>query len=68
LFQSTRCRNRNGEGADVIARTLGNENDLLRFQLDDIIAREKNQVTLCVSSLSVVLQFSRAPSLEVFRQ
>ncbi|CAM6004348.1 unnamed protein product [Sphagnum balticum] len=43
LFQSTRCRNRNGEGADVIARTLGNENDLLRFQLDDIIAREKNQ-------------------------
>ncbi|CAK9232493.1 unnamed protein product [Sphagnum troendelagicum] len=38
-----RRSNKSGEGADVIARTLGNENDLLRFQLSDIIAREKNQ-------------------------
>ncbi|KAL3692742.1 hypothetical protein R1sor_006393 [Riccia sorocarpa] len=28
---------------NVLARSLRNENDLLRFQLNDIIAREKNQ-------------------------
>ncbi|XP_024388399.1 uncharacterized protein [Physcomitrium patens] len=31
------------DGARVISRTLRNENDLLRYQLNDIIAREKNQ-------------------------
>ena len=29
----------------MISRTLRNENDLLRYQLNDIIAREKNQVS-----------------------
>jgi hypothetical protein len=34
-----------GEQLDsVLARSLKNENDLLRFQLNDIIAREKHQV------------------------
>ncbi|CAM6091156.1 unnamed protein product [Calypogeia fissa] len=32
-----------GEVDSVLARSLKNENDLLRFQLNDIIAREKHQ-------------------------
>lgn len=33
-----------GDVENVLARSLRNENDLLRFQLNDIISREKNQV------------------------
>ncbi|KAG6553028.1 hypothetical protein Mapa_005365 [Marchantia paleacea] len=32
-----------GDVENVLARSLRNENDLLRFQLNDIISREKNQ-------------------------
>lgn len=38
------CHRNVQEGVNVISRTLRNENDLLRYQLNDIIAREKNQV------------------------
>lgn len=45
-FQAPRQSHRNVAEADnVVARTLRNENDLLRYQLNDIIAREKNQVS-----------------------
>lgn len=42
LFQN--LRSRRGADVEVINRALQNENDLLRFQLNDLICREKNQV------------------------